>query len=155
MAFIQGMTLFRSLLTCKANWITHDFSISLLDPITLGLVRDDYPCDIARNSSERTEWNDMPKESYVPIGIDDLFDWVKLQELTYSSDPSRKWEVVHVPRPMSDTSPGRVSLQRLTIRVFGIVGNLNLMNLGNWDRSVILLFVDFAVLIDCHLYTQN
>lgn len=97
----------------------------------------------------------MPKESYVPIGIDDLFDWVKLQELTYSSDPSRKWEVVHVPRPMSETSPGRVSLQRMTIRVFGIVGNLNLMNLGNWDRLVILLFVDFAVLINCHIYTQN
>ncbi|EIM79106.1 uncharacterized protein STEHIDRAFT_116789 [Stereum hirsutum FP-91666 SS1] len=110
------------------------------DPITLGLVRDDYPAKIARNASEPTDWEQMSKETCVPLGFDDLFDWVKLQELPFSPDPSRKWEVVHVPH--SDTfdenslSPSpQTSLRRMTIRIYGVIGNLNLMDFGNWDRT--------------------
>lgn len=107
----------------------------LLDPITPGLVRDDFPCKIARNASETTDWEDMPKDSCVPLGFDDLFDWVKLQELPYSPDPTRKWEVVHVPQsPDDDTPSAPPQLQRMTVRIFGVIGNLNLMELGNWDR---------------------
>lgn len=105
------------------------------DPNVLGLVRDSYPQEIARNASEHTEWPDLPKEACIPLDFDGLFDWAKLQEITYSADSTRKWEVVHIPRSLEDEpSIGRTPLRRVTVRLFGVIGNLNLMDLGNWDR---------------------
>lgn len=105
------------------------------DPNVLGLVRDSYPGQIARNTSEHAEFMDMPKEACIPLDFDSLFDWAKLQEIMHPADPTRKWEVVHIPRsPSDDLTIGRTPLRRVTIRLFGIISNLNLMELGNWDR---------------------
>lgn len=101
----------------------------------LGLVRDSYPRDIARNASEQGDWAELPKEACVPLDFDSLFDWAKLHEIAYSTDPTRKWEIVHIPRTLNDDQVADPTpLRRVTVRVFGIIGNLNLMNLGNWDR---------------------
>ncbi|EIM87304.1 uncharacterized protein STEHIDRAFT_156285 [Stereum hirsutum FP-91666 SS1] len=105
------------------------------DTVALGLIRDSYPQKIARTNSEPLEWSDMPREMYMPGDFDALFEWVKLQEIPHSTDPTRKFDVVHVPRPFSELSLRPPSLQRMTVRIFGVIGNLNLMDLGNWDRT--------------------
>lgn len=76
----------------------------------------------------------MPESSYVPLDFAALFDWVTIQEMPARSDPARRLEVVHVPAAVTTQDHVPDLQQRLTIRVFGVVGTCNLTTLGNWDR---------------------
>lgn len=100
----------------------------------MGLVRDDFPEGIARNASEPEDWIEMSPTSYIPTGFESLFDWISVREMPSNTDYTRRFEVVHMtPSPRSLLDHAR-NIRRLTVRIFGVVGNCNLNPLGNWDR---------------------
>lgn len=101
----------------------------------MGLVRDDFPRNIARNASETDDWFEMAPSSYVPIGFEALFDWICVKEVPSNTDLTRRFEVVHLPTSPRSSLDHSDTIRRLTVRVFGVVGNCNLTPLGNWNRS--------------------
>lgn len=80
----------------------------------------------------------MPTTSYMPAEFDTLFDWITVKEIQSGIDYTRRYDVVHIPQTLSSPSGSMPDMRRLTIRLFGVVGNCNLAHLGNWDRYVSL-----------------